>query len=117
MLETALVLAILTVLAFVGLVPPQWAFPVGVGLLVLGLVIGVPTSTVYHWRLHAVLAPRGALTRGWVWNPIRHHRDLLDEQERAWVLTPFFVAGLAFVGCVSGLVILVAALVRAGGVP
>jgi hypothetical protein len=34
-----------------------------------------------------------------------------------WVLTPFYVAGLAFMACIAGLVIVVAALLRAGGVP
>jgi hypothetical protein len=117
MLETALVLSILLVLAFIGLVPAPWAFPVGIVLLVAGLAVGIPTSTVYHWRLHALLAPRGVLGRGWVWNPTRHHRELVDERERVWVLTPFFVAGLAFMACIGGLVIVVAALLRAGGVP
>ncbi len=83
------------------LASPTW---LGIGLtaIVAGLIVSVPSAIVYHLRLHAALARRDALERGWIWHPTRLH-GRLPEEERFSVLVWFVVGvlgwSLALLGC------------------
>lgn len=99
MREVALAGALFVLLAAAAFVlraaSAEWGllFYAGGFLVVAGLLFSLPCAVRYHLLLRGALAPRGALDRGWIWNPTGHHARLTDA-ERARVL-PWFYAGAA----------------------
>jgi hypothetical protein len=117
MLELSFVILGIFLLVVLGslrdIVPPVLFVEVGLWLLVLGLLEGVPTGLYYHLVLYRILGPRGKLPPRWWILPQRYHA-FLDEKEysevRRWFLLGgvgffFAVVGgvMAFIGVVAGL--------------
>jgi hypothetical protein len=111
-LETLLIVGLAALLAFASWAPPTWLLASAVVLSAIGAGFGVPWGVIYHWRLHAVLAPRGQLGRGWWFHPTPYHRHLSDPTERGWVMDAFVLGAVGFVVACAGGVVFVAALLR-----
>jgi len=98
----------LVALLLMGLVAAPWIFAIapwdvtfgaGVVLMVLGLVVGLPASLVYHLRLRRALQP----ARGWWLHPTALHGRLGDGQRRPvlrWFRIGAAMFGVAILGCV-----------------
>ncbi len=106
--EIGLVVALVLLLVAGGLLAPflSWTVILNAGVLgvAVGLVLGIPTSLVYHVKLARVLAARGELPPRWWLSPTRLHERLRGAERRA-VLRWFFAGGAGFVitlaGCVA----------------
>ncbi len=104
MWELGLVGALLCGLVGVGFVLTQMAWDLmligGLGLLVLGLGVGIPTGVVYHVLLHR--AAGAQLPRRWWLHPTNHH-DLIPAERRrvvlGWCYTGAAGCGVALIGC------------------
>lgn len=77
----------------------------GIWLTAAGFALGVPTGIIYHVRLYQVLHPRGQLTRGWYWRPLRFN-SLLRKEERSGVLSWCYVGGFGFLVICVGLLMM-----------
>ena len=116
MLEISLVILGAVLLVLLGSlsnrIPPVLFTEIGLWLLVLGLIEGVPTGFYYHLVLYRILGPKGKLPPRWWISPQRYHVHL-DEKER-WVVRRWFLLGgigfifsviggaLVFLGLISG---------------
>ncbi|HET6464460.1 MAG TPA: hypothetical protein VFH55_02470 [Nitrospiria bacterium] len=106
MLELSLVLGVVTVILAV-----RWVMNVGLtastltelGLIILtvGIIEGIPTGLYYHVILFRLLRPRGQLPPGWWISPGQYHVHLSDEESRR-VRRWFFLGGLGFLLCIAG---------------
>jgi len=108
------VVALLAAAAFLlGFAPWEPLVRAGVWLAATGMVAGVPAALVYHLRLRACLAPRGALDRRWLLNPVAHHERLTRAERRR--VMPWFYAGAAgWTLSMGGCALMAIALVRIG---
>jgi hypothetical protein len=101
MLEFGVVaLLVATVVAVPALVSViAWNVPLGLGvtLVVLGIVVGVPAGIVYHLRLYRALHPAS----GWWLHPTALHTQLSDAQ-RTGVMRWFRVGALSFILAIVG---------------
>lgn len=103
-LELGLVFALLGGLVGAGFLLTKLAWDLmligGLGLLVLGLVVGIPTGVVYHVLLHRACGAR--LPARWWIHPTEHH-DLIPAERRravlAWCYTGAAGCGVALLGC------------------
>jgi len=113
-IEALLVLVGVALLALLGLlaplVPGLWWIQAGWYAVAVGLLLGVPTGTIYHLRLARALARRGCLPSRWWIRPTALHAQL-DAAERKRVLPWFAAGGAGFVGVVAGFLSIVAGLV------
>lgn len=94
--ELAIALAILLGLgttAFLLQLSWELEFFVGLALLALGGLIGLPASALYHIQLRRRLSPRRALPPRWWLSPVDLHGRLLDAERRT--VMPWFYAGAA----------------------
>lgn len=103
MIEAGLVAIVLLLMGAVSLVSAGPLVTLGMWLAVVGLVGGTLAGFLYHLRLRAALAARGALPRDWWLRPVRQHALLAPSQLPA--LQPWFSIGAAgfvvsVVGCV-----------------
>lgn len=109
MLEALVVFGVLAavVVACILTVTVHWAVLIlaGIGLVLLGTLVGVPTGFWYHVRLHAHLAPRGELPPRWWVSPVKHHEKLRHD-ERDDVLRWFYVGGAGFMVIIAGCVLM-----------
>jgi hypothetical protein len=106
MLESALVLFIVTALA-----SAAWALnqnfastnlvQIGLAMLGLGLLEGVPTGLYYHLLLHRFLYARKKLAPRWWISPRLHHIHL-SREELQKVHRWFFLGGIGFFLCLTG---------------
>jgi hypothetical protein len=109
--EALLVVALLVILIAGGVLAPllSWTAVLQLGVVgtALGLLLGVPTSLVYHVKLARVLAARGELPPRWWLSPTRLHSKLRGDERRS-VLRWFFAGGAGFVltlaGCLAAFV-------------
>jgi hypothetical protein len=113
MIEIALVLTALVAVGVAGLVgtppTPGLVAAVGVGALLVGLLVGVPTGFWYHVILYRCVSPRIPLPRGWWLSPAALHRHLTAAEARR--IAPWNrVGGLGFVLCLAGGVAAIAGL-------
>ncbi len=92
------------------LIPWQTLFKIGIWLITLGFLIGVPTGIVYHVQLYRVLKRRDTLPKGWIWRPTRLH-DRLLKGERLKVLAWGITGGLGFFAIVIGQLMLFAGII------
>jgi hypothetical protein len=76
-------------------------FVVGLGLMGLGMVVGVPAGWLYHVRLYQALAARDALSRWWWLHPTALHRAL-GAPDRPRVMRWFYIGALGFCAAVLG---------------
>ena len=76
----------------------------GATLILVGLLLSIMGGGVYHVMLYRALQPRGALPRGWYWNPTALH-TALERRERGVVLPWFYLGasafGLVMLGCIA----------------
>jgi len=105
MLELLLVLGSLVglcAIAFITVVvTPQIMIELGLWVLAVGLLIGIPTGLWYHVALYRELAPRMTLPPRWWRAPVELHPLLTPQEFRR--VRPWFVAGAAgFVLCCIG---------------
>ncbi|MDP1769914.1 MAG: hypothetical protein Q8L74_14070 [Nitrospirota bacterium] len=105
MLEFLLVLASLVGLCAIALatvvVTPQIMIELGLWVLAVGLLIGIPTGLWYHVTLYRQLAPRVTLPPRWWRDPVAWHAQLSPSDFRP--VRPWFLLGAAgFVLCCLG---------------
>jgi len=116
MLEIALVLATIVAVGVLGFLvtifTPHLMTTIGLAMLALGLLVGVPTGFWYHVLLYRVLSLRITLPHKWWWAPVDLH-PLLTEQELARLKPWFTIGGIGFVlSIVGGLAAMAGLLVR-----
>lgn len=108
MWEALVALSIVAALATTGLVyrytPWLELLRGGAYLIAVGVLLSMLGGAVYHLMLYRALNPRGALRRGWYWNPTALHPALRTE-ERGLVLPWFYFGasalGLTLLGCAA----------------
>ncbi len=82
---------------------------IGVGTLVLGLLIGVPTGFWYHVILYRFVSTKIRLPRAWWLSPSSLHHHLTEAEERR--ITPWYrIGGVGFVLSVAGGLVAIAGL-------
>lgn len=96
------------------LASPESIFIVGAAIVVLGLLVGVPGSVVYHRVLHRGLAARGPVPRRWWLHPTSLHA-VLDGPDRAAMLRWFAVGVTGFVLAITGCGVVFVSAMRWGG--
>ena len=109
MREALLVLGLVVVLAAVSacvLLPWRSLFFLGIWLVGIGFVVGVPTGIVYHVRLFYALRATHNLPRGWIWHPIQLNERLLPDHRRR-VMPWCYMGAIGFSIIVIGLVLFV----------
>jgi hypothetical protein len=114
--EIALVLATIVAVGVLGFLAtiftPRLMTTIGLVMLALGLLVGVPTGFWYHVLLYRVLSLRIALPPKWWWSPVDLHPHL-TEQELARLKPWFAIGGIGFVlSVVGGLAAMAGLLVR-----
>jgi hypothetical protein len=113
MLELALVVTALMAVAFVGIasaiVTPGLLAAVGFGILLLGLLLGLPTGFWYHVVLYRFVSAKMALPRSWWLSPSMLHIHLTGAERRR--IKPWYlVGGVGFALSVLGGVVAIAGL-------
>ena len=111
MLELLLVLASLVGLCVIALitvvVTPQIMIELGLWVLAVGLLVGIPTGLWYHVILYRQLALRTTLPPRWWRAPVELHPLLTPQEFRR--VKPWFVAGAAgfLLCCIGGVAAIV----------
>ena len=105
MVEIALVVAAVGIAALVGvigpIVTPGLVVAIGLGTLLLGLAVGVPTGVWYHVMVYRCVSAKMALPRRWWLAPAALHRHLSPVEARR--ISPWNrIGGAGFVLCVLG---------------
>jgi hypothetical protein len=105
MLEISLVILGVVLLLVLGsvnhLIPSALFTRIGLWLMVLGLLEGVPTGFYYHLILYRILGPRGMLPPRWWMSPQQYH-VYLDGEEYRVVRWWFVLGGIGFLLSVLG---------------
>jgi hypothetical protein len=104
----AVIAVLVAVPAVLAVVPWEVTFTIGMSLVGLGIVIGVPSGLVYHARLWRALRPSGA---GWWLHPTGLHRRLADG-DRAGVLRWFYLGAVGFLISIAGCALIVVGALR-----
>ena len=117
MLELILVFLILGAIVVVqwGLtsgLPSVELTEVGILILVIGIIEGIPTGLYYHIVLYRILNHRNKLPPGWWKSPQQYHVHLNEEENRR-VRLWFVLGGFGFLLCVAGGMVAFAGLVSA----
>jgi len=104
-LETTLVLGAVAAVGLVVLLATVFTAPVmimlALGVLVAGLVVGVPTGFWYHVVLYRIVSARIAVPRTWWLSPSALHVHLTDAEQRR--IRPWYrLGGIGFVLSVVG---------------
>lgn len=108
MRELGIVVAIIAVMCLASgmwLVPWETLYEAGMWVTAAGFALGVPAGVVYHVRLYRALRPRGELTPGWYWRPLRFNA-LLRAGERSGVMAWCYAGGLGFAIICIGLLMM-----------
>ena len=105
MLEITLVLIALVGVGLGGaaaaVVTPGLIITVGIGVLLLGLAMALPTGLWYHVASTGVCRPKIPLPRTWWFSPSGLHRHLTDAEQRR--INPWYrIGGIGFVLCLVG---------------
>ena len=105
MLEISFLLAALVgiglLVYMITIITPHLFLNIGLIMLVVGLVEGVPTGFWYHVVLRRILSERGALPPKWWIHPTRHHAGLTPDEHhriRVW----FVLGGIGYTVAVAG---------------
>ena len=105
MLEISLLVLALVGIGFLGylitVITPHVFHNIGLVLLVVGLLEGVPTGFWYHVVLRRILVQRGALPPRWWIHPTRHHERLTPDEHRRIRLW-FVLGGIGYTVAVAG---------------
>ena len=105
MLEITLVLIAVAAVGLVGfgatIFTPHLMTAIGLGTLLLGLLVGVPTGLWYHVILYRLVSAKTSLPRTWWLSPSDLHRHLTDAEQRR--IRPWYrIGGIGFVLSVVG---------------
>lgn len=105
MIEITLVLVALVAVGLIGFISlaaaPGFIAAIGLGTLLLGLVVGVPTGFWYHVILYRCVSRKIPLSGTWWLSPATLHRHLTLAEERR--ITPWYrFGGIGFVLCLVG---------------
>ncbi|HTU59992.1 MAG TPA: hypothetical protein VMF89_16180 [Polyangiales bacterium] len=79
---------------------------VGLDVMLSSAAVGVPLEVIYFFLLALALHANRRAVKGWYWRSFEHHGSLSHAQ-RLYILPPFYVGALAFLGIVLGIVICV----------
>ena len=101
----AAITALMCILSGVWFTPWETLYDTGIWITVAGFVIGVPTGFYYHVRLYRALNPRGELSPGWYWRPLRFNSHL-HREERSAVMLWCYIGGLGFAIICLGLLMM-----------
>lgn len=105
MTEASAALALALGLAALAVARSAWSaldlLVAGIALTAVGAALSAVGALGYHLALLHTLGRRGALPRGWVWQPTHLHR-LLRPDERARVLPWFTLGAAGFAAVVLG---------------
>ena len=105
MLELTLVLSAVVAVGLIGvvssLVTPGLIAGIGLGVLFLGLLLGLPTGFWYHVALYRFVSARMPVPRAWWLSPSNLHRHL-TEAERRRIRPWYLIGGAGFVLSVVG---------------
>ena len=114
MLEAALVFAAVGSVGLILLLAMLLTVPVlvmlAIGIMILGLVVGVPTGFWYHVVLYRLVAAKVPVPRRWWLSPSALHVHLTDAEERRIRLW-YRLGGIGFVLAMVGGLAAIAALV------
>ncbi len=116
MQEIALVLATIVGVGVLGflttILTPRLMTTIGLVMLALGLLVGVPTGFWYHVLLYRILSVRMALPHKWWWSPVDLHPHL-TRPELVRLKPWFTIGGIGFfLSVVGGLAAMAGLLVR-----
>jgi len=105
MAELALVLMGVAAMGLVALaaatLTPELMAGIGLGTLLLGLALGLPTGLWYHVILFRFVSAKIPLPRGWWLAPSNLHGHLTAVEQRR--IQPWYrIGGVGFVLCVVG---------------
>jgi hypothetical protein len=105
MIEITLVLVALVAVGLVGFIgaaaAPGLIAAIGLGTLLLGLAVGVPTGFWYHVILYRCVSQKLPLSGTWWLSPATLHRHLTLAEERR--IRPWYrTGGVGFVLCLVG---------------
>jgi hypothetical protein len=105
MLEMTLVLIALVGVGLGGaaaaVVTPGLIITVGIGILLFGLAMALPTGVWYHVVLYRCVSTKIPLPRTWWLSPAGLHPHLTDVERRR--INPWYrVGGIGFVLCLVG---------------
>ena len=117
MQETLWVLGfLLAIAAYVAAstVAPDQLVIAGQFVMFRAAAIGVPLELLYFALLASALRANANAPRGWYWRSFESH-SLLRPWQRYWVLPPFYLGAVAFLGIVIGIVISLLGFVTALG--
>jgi hypothetical protein len=115
MIEMTVVIGVLGVLGaaiLLGTLAPELVLGAGAMLIVLGLLVGLPSSGRYHQLLHRALRARGPIPARWWVNPVPHHRAL-EAPSRGPVLSWFYAGAIGFGVAILGCVLVLISVLRA----
>jgi hypothetical protein len=105
MLEISFLLAALVGIGLLGymvtIITPHLFLNIGLIMLVVGLVEGVPTGFWYHVVLRRILLQRGNLPPKWWIHPTRHHEGLTPDEHRR-IRVWFVLGGIGYTVAVAG---------------
>jgi hypothetical protein len=103
--EISLVMLAVFLLVVLGsirdLIPAILFTEIGIWLLIVGLIEGIPTGFYYHVVLYRFLKPKGKLPPRWWLRPQSYH-VYLDEKEHPLVRKWFILGGIGFFFAVIG---------------
>lgn len=91
-------------LAVARIVPADQLVMFGQQLMLGAAAFGVPLEGLYFSLLAIALHADSDAPSGWYWRSLDHHHRLRPSQ-RWWVLPPFYLGALAFLGIVLGIAI------------
>jgi hypothetical protein len=111
MFEAAVACALLLYLLLLALPGLDLQITAGTLMTLVGLVGGGGAGIVYHLALRDALVRLRADTRGWLWSPVSHHREL-DELGRRKVLPWFRLGAAGFFLCLAGIGMISVAVLR-----
>lgn len=105
MIEITLVVAAVVAVAVIGAlsatITPGLVAAIGVGTLLLGLAVGVPTGFLYHVILYRCVSAKGAVPPRWWLSPSALHHHLTPAETRR--VNPWNrLGGIGFVLCLVG---------------
>ncbi len=105
MLETALVLLAVVAVGLAGILATfqgsTLMTALGLGTLLVGLAIGLPTGFWYHVILYRFVSAKGPIPRAWWLSPSSLHGHLTPAERRR--IAPWYrIGGVGFVLAVAG---------------
>lgn len=114
MFELIIAMAIVIALLLGAMIPAMALVWIGLALVAIGALVGVPAGLVYHARLYRALRAEGRETSGMWLRPYELHAKLSDARREPLIVL-FGVGALGFGLTVLGACGLLTGLVRLAG--